>query len=92
MLDGHLKDTYEVLELYRASQTIIYPYESDLEKQKSWSKRFLEQKLYTGSVHLDKYAQMIFKEVFLAIYRAYSNPFSNFPSNLLWFTGSKNWV
>ncbi|KAL8147274.1 ent-kaurene synthase-like 1 isoform X1 [Apium graveolens] len=63
LLDGNLKDTSEVLELYRASQTIIYPYESDLEKQKTWSKCFLEQKLHTGSVHLDKYAQTIFKEV-----------------------------
>lgn len=70
-----MKGTYEALELYRASQTVIYSSESDLEKINLRSKCFLEQKLYTGSVHSDKYAQSLFQEVFTAISGPTQNPF-----------------
>ncbi|XP_074367131.1 ent-kaurene synthase-like 1 isoform X2 [Apium graveolens] len=62
-LGGHLKDTSKALELYRASQSIIYSNELALEKQNSWSNRFLEHKLSNGSVKLDRYARSIFQEV-----------------------------
>lgn len=63
-LGENLKDTNEALQLYRASEAIIYSNESALEKQNSWSNRFLEHKLSNGSVHLDRCARIIFQEVF----------------------------
>ncbi|KAL1815036.1 terpene synthase 6, chloroplastic [Daucus carota subsp. sativus] len=62
-LGENLKDTNEALQLYRASEAIIYSNESALEKQNSWSNRFLEHKLSNGSVHLDRCARIIFQEV-----------------------------
>ncbi|XP_063949616.1 ent-kaurene synthase TSP4, chloroplastic isoform X2 [Daucus carota subsp. sativus] len=64
---GHLNDTYEALELYRASQNIIYPNETALEKQNSWSKNFLQRKLNNRSVHSDKYTSAMFQEVEYAL-------------------------
>ncbi|CAK9165639.1 unnamed protein product [Ilex paraguariensis] len=55
---GHVKGISAVLELYRTSQFIIYPDESSLKKQNSWSSHFLKQKLSSGSIHsvgLDRY-------------------------------------
>ncbi|KAL8147091.1 hypothetical protein AgCh_004711 [Apium graveolens] len=60
---GHLKDTSEVLELYRASQTIITSDDPSLDKQNAWSYNFLEQKLCDESVHLDRYGRSIYQQV-----------------------------
>lgn len=72
-IGGHLKDTSKALELYRASQIIIHSNESALEKQHSWSNRFLKHKLSYGSVQLDRYARIMFQEVFFAIYGVYTS-------------------
>ncbi|PSR92592.1 Ent-kaur-16-ene synthase [Actinidia chinensis var. chinensis] len=56
---GHQKDINAALELYRASQIIIYPDESALDEQHSWSSHFLKEKLNNGIIHADilnKYA------------------------------------
>ncbi|KAM7270090.1 hypothetical protein ACFE04_029304 [Oxalis oulophora] len=53
-LEGYLKDVGAVLELYRASQLIIYPDESILDKQNSWTSNFLKQELSNGSIHAKK--------------------------------------
>ncbi|KAM7252158.1 hypothetical protein ACFE04_024041 [Oxalis oulophora] len=53
-LEGQLKDVGAILELYRASQLIIYPDESVLEKQNSWTGNFLRQELCNSSIHADK--------------------------------------
>ncbi|EOA33662.1 hypothetical protein CARUB_v10019830mg [Capsella rubella] len=42
-LEGYLKNTFSVLELFKASQS--YPHESALKKQCSWSKQYLEMEL-----------------------------------------------
>lgn len=42
-LEGYLKDTISVLELFKAAQS--YPHESALKKQCSWTKQYLEMKL-----------------------------------------------
>ncbi|KAJ7982092.1 Ent-kaurene synthase [Quillaja saponaria] len=41
-LGGYVKDVCAALEIYRASQIIIHPDESALEKQKSWTRRLLD--------------------------------------------------
>ncbi|KAM7250445.1 hypothetical protein ACFE04_022328 [Oxalis oulophora] len=53
-LEGYLKDVGAVLELYRASQLIIYPDESILDNQNSWTSNFLRQELSNGSIHAKK--------------------------------------
>ncbi|KAA8527206.1 hypothetical protein F0562_008565 [Nyssa sinensis] len=60
---GHLKDIGAALELYRASQIIIYPDESALDKQNSWSNDFLQQKLHNGSIHVDRLNKYLIQEV-----------------------------
>ncbi|KAM7250597.1 hypothetical protein ACFE04_022480 [Oxalis oulophora] len=47
-LEGYLKDIGSVLELYRASQLTIYPDETVLMKQNSWTSNFLRQELSNG--------------------------------------------
>ncbi|KAG6510971.1 ent-kaur-16-ene synthase, chloroplastic-like isoform X1 [Zingiber officinale] len=47
-LQGHLKDVNTVLELYKASQIKIYPYEQGLDKLASWSRMFLKEALITN--------------------------------------------
>ncbi|KAK6930394.1 Terpene synthase, metal-binding domain [Dillenia turbinata] len=50
-LKGQYKDdTTAVLELFKASQLVIYPNESALEEQNAWSRQFLQQKLSGGSI------------------------------------------
>ncbi|KAL6196844.1 hypothetical protein ACLB2K_032457 [Fragaria x ananassa] len=44
-LGGYLKDTGSALELFRASEVIIHPDESVLEKQHYWTSHFLKQEL-----------------------------------------------
>ncbi|XP_059661878.1 ent-kaurene synthase, chloroplastic-like isoform X3 [Cornus florida] len=60
---GHLKDIGAALELYKASQIIIYPDESDLKKQNSWSNHFLKTKLCNGSIHSDRLDKYVIQEV-----------------------------
>ncbi|XP_050370645.1 ent-kaurene synthase 5, chloroplastic [Argentina anserina] len=42
-LGGHLKDTNSALEIFRASEVIIHPDESVLDKQNHWTSNFLKQ-------------------------------------------------
>ncbi|KAM2009837.1 hypothetical protein ACFX16_004557 [Malus domestica] len=44
-LGGYMKDIDDALELFRASETIIHPDESVLEKQHHWTSHFLKQEL-----------------------------------------------
>ncbi|CAN6553753.1 unnamed protein product [Malus baccata var. baccata] len=44
-LGGYMKDIGDALELFRASETIIHPDESVLEKQHYWTSHFLKQEL-----------------------------------------------
>ncbi|KAK1575940.1 hypothetical protein Q3G72_009632 [Acer saccharum] len=53
-LEGNLKDIGAVLELYKASQIMIYSEELVLEKQKLWTSQFLKQEVSKGSFHLDR--------------------------------------
>ncbi|OMP00169.1 hypothetical protein CCACVL1_03450 [Corchorus capsularis] len=53
-LGGYLKDSDAVLELFRASEMIIYPDELVLEKQNSWTSHFLKQELSSSSKSADK--------------------------------------
>lgn len=48
-LGGYLKDTGAALELFRASELIIHPDESVLEKQNYWTSHFLKQELSKNS-------------------------------------------
>ncbi|XP_042386088.1 ent-kaur-16-ene synthase, chloroplastic-like [Zingiber officinale] len=47
-LQGYLKDVNTVLELYKASQIKIFPYEQGLDKLASWSRMFLKEALTTN--------------------------------------------
>ncbi|XP_044468247.1 ent-kaurene synthase, chloroplastic isoform X3 [Mangifera indica] len=62
-LGGCLKGIRAVLELYKASQVIIYPDEFLLEKQNLWSRQFLEQELSRGSIHSDRLGKQFSKQV-----------------------------
>lgn len=42
---GYLKDVSAALELFRASEIIIHPDESVLEKQNYWTSHFLKEEL-----------------------------------------------
>ncbi|KAK6934735.1 Terpene synthase, N-terminal domain [Dillenia turbinata] len=53
-LTGRSKDTDAVLELFKASQFVVYPEDAALEKQNSWSSQFLEQELSNGSIQASK--------------------------------------
>ncbi|KAF5186628.1 Ent-kaur-16-ene synthase protein, partial [Thalictrum thalictroides] len=72
-LEGYLKDTGAVLELYKASH-LAYPDELFLEEMKIWSGNFLKQELSKASMHADRLHQCIRKEVDIAItYPYYAN-------------------
>ena len=58
-----MKDIEAALELYRASQIIVHPEESILEKQNHWTSHFLKQELSNGSIMEDKLYKYIGQEV-----------------------------
>lgn len=60
---GHLKHIGDALELYRASEIIIYPHESALEEQHSWSSHFLKEKLNECMIHSDRFNKYVSQEV-----------------------------
>ncbi|KAF7140234.1 hypothetical protein RHSIM_Rhsim06G0243900 [Rhododendron simsii] len=60
---GHLKHIGDALELYRASEIIIYPHESTLEEQHSWSSHFLKEKLNDCMIHSDRFNKYVSQEV-----------------------------
>ncbi|KAK2977329.1 hypothetical protein RJ640_004072 [Escallonia rubra] len=62
-LHGDLNATSDVLELYKASQIIIYPDEFALEKLHSWSESFLKQKLGEYSILSNGLGRNTFQEV-----------------------------
>ncbi|CAL5405014.1 unnamed protein product [Camellia sinensis] len=62
-LSGHQKEIGDALELCRASQIIILPDESALEKQHSWSSHFLKEKLYNCTIHADRLDKFVSQEV-----------------------------
>nr|ASJ80909.1 ent-kaurene synthase [Camellia sinensis] len=62
-LSGHQKEIGDALELCRASQIIIFPDESALEKQHSWSSHFLKQKLYNCTIHAHRLDKFVSQEV-----------------------------
>ncbi|OVA15215.1 Terpene synthase [Macleaya cordata] len=64
---GYLKDLPNALELYRASQIMIFPDESILERQNSWSSRFLKLGLSKCSGHGDMLYESIIQEVDYAL-------------------------
>ncbi|KAL0561314.1 hypothetical protein IC582_001737 [Cucumis melo] len=61
-LGGHLKDFGASLELFKASQIIIYPDEFILENINSWTSRFLNHGLSGGSVHSDRTERLVKQE------------------------------
>ncbi|KAK2972060.1 hypothetical protein RJ640_005080 [Escallonia rubra] len=61
-LGGHLKETSDVLELYRASQLTIYEDESALEEQNSLSSDFLKQNLLNRSIPSNRLARHVSQE------------------------------
>lgn len=60
---GYLKNTGVALELYKASQIIIHPNESALEKQKSWLTHLLKEQLSNGVMQADRFNRVISQEV-----------------------------
>ncbi|GAB4852982.1 hypothetical protein Ancab_017171 [Ancistrocladus abbreviatus] len=60
---GHLKDINDALELFKASQFVIYPDESYLEKQNLWTGHFLKQQLSNHSLQADGLSIRIIQEV-----------------------------
>jgi ent-kaurene synthase len=62
-LGGYLNDTVAILELYRASEIIIHPDESILEKQNFLTRHFLRQELSNGSIHTDRLNKYLGQEV-----------------------------
>ncbi|XP_052178339.1 ent-kaurene synthase TSP4, chloroplastic isoform X2 [Diospyros lotus] len=60
---GHLGDIGGVLELYRASQIMIHPDESTLEKELSWSTHFLKEKSYNHRINSDIVNEYVIQEV-----------------------------
>ncbi|OVA10700.1 Terpene synthase [Macleaya cordata] len=63
-LDGYLKDMGNILELYKASQIMIFPNESILEKQHFWSGNFLKEELLkVSSTCADGFNKHIIHEV-----------------------------
>ncbi|KAK4776390.1 hypothetical protein SAY86_005078 [Trapa natans] len=66
-LEGYLMDMGTVMELYRASQMIIYPDEIVLEKLQYWTSRILKQRLSNGSLHVDRLEKHLQEEIDLAL-------------------------
>ncbi|KAI8553214.1 hypothetical protein RHMOL_Rhmol06G0326800 [Rhododendron molle] len=60
---GHLKHIGDALELYRASEIIIYPHELTLEEQHLWSSHFLKEKLHDCMIHSDRFNKYVSQEV-----------------------------
>ncbi|XP_024018801.1 ent-kaur-16-ene synthase, chloroplastic isoform X2 [Morus notabilis] len=52
-LGGHMKDIGAILEIFRASEIIIHPEESDLEKQNLRTSSYLKQELSSISTNAD---------------------------------------
>ncbi|GLT75771.1 hypothetical protein SLA2020_474700 [Shorea laevis] len=66
-LGGYSKDIGAVLELFRASEIIIHPDESVLEKQNLLTRHFLRRELSNGSIHIDRLNKYLVQEVDNAI-------------------------
>lgn len=62
-LKGYLKDASAVLELYKASQVIIDPDESVLERQSFWTRHFLKQDSPSYQLYADKLPSYVDNEV-----------------------------
>ncbi|XP_068499357.1 ent-kaurene synthase TSP4, chloroplastic isoform X2 [Phaseolus vulgaris] len=62
-LKGYLKDVGAVIELYRASQTIIHPDESILVRQSLWTKQLLKQESSPYRLYADKLRSYVDQEV-----------------------------
>ncbi|GLT75772.1 hypothetical protein SLA2020_474710 [Shorea laevis] len=62
-LGGYLMDIGVVLELFRASEIIIHPNESVLEKQNLLTRHILGRELSNGSIHTDRLNKYIVQEV-----------------------------
>ncbi|XP_038689056.1 ent-kaurene synthase, chloroplastic-like isoform X4 [Tripterygium wilfordii] len=60
---GHLKDFGTALELFKASQFVIFPEESGLEKQMSWTNQFLTQEFSNGTTRADRFSKYFSIEV-----------------------------
>ncbi|KAL8461832.1 hypothetical protein ACS0TY_033066 [Phlomoides rotata] len=60
---GNMKDIGTALELYRASEFMIYPHERDLEQQNLRLKDLLEQELSSGFIHSSQLGRNIDSEV-----------------------------
>lgn len=60
---GHLEDIRAALELFRASQSIIYPHESYLENSSSRARHFLKQKISNRPMQVDKFRKRVIEEV-----------------------------
>ncbi|KAK6933933.1 Terpene synthase, metal-binding domain [Dillenia turbinata] len=58
-LEGQYDETSAVLELFMASQLAIYPSDSVLERQNSWSQEFLQRKLHNGSIRDDNLRKQV---------------------------------
>ncbi|XP_038888073.1 ent-kaur-16-ene synthase, chloroplastic isoform X2 [Benincasa hispida] len=66
-LGGHLKDFGASMELFKASQIIIYPDESILENVNSWTSRFLNHGLSGGLVRSDRTDRLVKQEAVNAL-------------------------
>ncbi|KAK6933938.1 Terpene synthase, metal-binding domain [Dillenia turbinata] len=58
-LERQYDETSAVLELFRASQLVVYPSDSALERQNSWSEEFLQRKLQNGSIRDDNLRKQV---------------------------------
>ncbi|CAL5402490.1 unnamed protein product [Camellia sinensis] len=76
-LSGHQKEIGDALELCRASQIIIFPDESALEKQHSWSSHFLKQKLYNCTIHAHGLDKFVSQEIHRTLQCRYSSNIRN---------------
>ena len=77
-LQGNLKDIGAVLELYKASQMMIYPEELVLEKQKLWTSQFLKQEVSKGSFHSNRVGKYVSRQVVSSVFGSSSSMFYNF--------------
>lgn len=62
-----MEDIHVILELYRASELILFPDERDLEKQNLRLKNLLEQKVSSGVINSSQLGRNIEHEVCLCI-------------------------
>lgn len=61
---GNMKDIDTTLELYKASELILYPDERDLEQQNLRLKDILEQEVSSGFIHSSQLGRNIGSEVY----------------------------